>query len=132
MIDAQRAPSRRLDAALRYLVTYLDGPIGAKAIGVDPAFALESLAAALTPQVDALVRLLGDAFDQIPGVATGDVSRRQAAEMFVRLAYSHYLVPHTDPELFLATMRSFAGLPERSLTNDTSTQRSTRHGSRTA
>jgi hypothetical protein len=33
--------------------------------------------------------------------------------MFLRLAYSHYVVPHQDPEALLATMRAFAGLPGR-------------------
>jgi hypothetical protein len=37
--------------------------------------------------------------------------------MFLRLAYSHYLVPHPDPEVLLADVRSFAGLPRRSITS---------------
>ena len=41
----------------------------------------------------------------------GRLSREQAAELFLRLAYSHYLVPHPDPEVLLANLRSFAGLP---------------------
>ncbi len=44
---------------------------------------------------------------------SGALSRDQAAEMFLRLAYSHYLVPHPDTEDLLATMRGFAGLGPR-------------------
>lgn len=33
--------------------------------------------------------------------------------MFLRLAYSHYLVPHNDTDVLLATMRDFAGIPRR-------------------
>src|ERR1700757_850401 len=37
-VAAHRTPARRLDAALRYLITYLDESLGAEAIGVDPEF----------------------------------------------------------------------------------------------
>jgi AcrR family transcriptional regulator len=114
-VAAHRAPARKLDAALRYLITYLDESLGAEAIGVDPEFALQGLANELAPHVDALVRLLGDAFAQVPAVRTRALSREQAAEIFLRLAYSHYLVPHSDSEVLLAAMRSFAGLPRRSM-----------------
>jgi AcrR family transcriptional regulator len=110
VVDDGREPAERLDAALRYLVLYLDGSMGPDVIGVDPAFALRSLADSLAPAVDALVRLLGPAFDELPAVRVGELSPEQAAELFVRLAYSHYLVPHADPELLLATMRTLAGL----------------------
>ena len=36
--------------------------------------------------------------------------------MFLRLAYSHYLVPHAEPEALLADIRGFAGLSARSIT----------------
>jgi hypothetical protein len=38
------------------------------------------------------------------------ITRLQAAEMFLRVAYSHFLVPHADTEVLLANLRSFAGL----------------------
>lgn len=114
VIDAHRVPARRLDAALRYLVTYLDGLIGPDPIGAEPNFALRSLARSLPVQIDSLVRLLGDAFQQVPAVRGGALSREQAAELFLRIAYSHYLVPHPDPEVLLANLRSFAGMPRRS------------------
>jgi len=46
-------------------------------------------------------------------VRSGALSRQQAAEMFLRVAYSDYLVPHRDPEGLLATLRRFAGLSDR-------------------
>ena len=113
VVAAHRSPARRLDAALRYLVLYLDGSMGPDPIGVDPRFALQSLADSLGPHVDALVRLLGDAFDEVPAVRAGDVSAEQAAELLLRLAYSHYLVPSPDPERLLANMRSLAGVRAR-------------------
>ena len=110
VIDAHRSPAKRLDAVLLYLVTYLDGSIGSDPIGVDPRFALQSLARSLPVQVASLVRLLGDSFQQVPAVRSGAVSSEQAAELFLRVAYSHYLVPHPEPETLLANLRSLAGL----------------------
>ncbi len=116
-VGAHRTPARRLDAALRYLLTYLDESMGHDPIGVDPVFALRSLNDSLGAQVEALVRLLGDALDQVPAVRTRAMGRPQAAEMFLRVAYSHYLVPNPDTEALLASMRTFAGLPRRAFTS---------------
>lgn len=116
-IDAQRTPGRRLDAALRCLVTYLDGLMGPDPIGADPGFAVHSLASSLGRQTASFVRLLDNAFEAVPAVRLGHLSREQAAELFLRLAYSHYLVPHPDPEVLLANLRSFAGLSRRSITS---------------
>lgn len=116
VIAAPRTPGRRLDAALRFLVTYLDGLMGPDPIGVDPAFAIQSLAASLDPQVRSFVKLLGVSLETVPAVRRGQLSREQAAELFLRLAYSHYLVPHADAEALLADIRVFAGLSARSIT----------------
>jgi AcrR family transcriptional regulator len=113
-IDSHRTPARRLDAALWYLVTYLDDSMGPDPISVDPVFALRSLNDSLGTQVDSLVQLLGPALDTVPAVRSRAMGRSQAAEMFLRVAYSHYLVPHPDAGELLASMRTFAGLPRRS------------------
>ena len=115
-IDAHRTPARRLDAALRYLLSYLDESMGTDPIGVDPAFALRSLNESLAVQVESLVRSLGPALDEVPGVRTGAMSRAEAAELFLRVAYSHFLVPHADTGQLLGSMRALAGLHRQSLT----------------
>jgi AcrR family transcriptional regulator len=112
LADAHRDPARRLDAALRYLVNYLEETVGSDSIQVDPAFALQGLADSLPPHIESVARVLGDALDEVPSVRDGTLTREQAAEIFLRLAYSHYLVPHRDAEELLATMRAFAGLPK--------------------
>ena len=112
-IDAHRSPRRRLDAAIRYLVSYLDESMIPDPISVDPVFALESIARSLPPHVETLVRLLGDSLLEIPAVSQGILSKEQGAEMLLRLAYSHYLVPHSDPNELLAMVRKFAGISRR-------------------
>ena len=109
-IAAEASATARLDAALRQLVTYLDESMGDDPIGVDPAYALRSLADSLAPQSQMLEELLGDALAQVPAVRTGTLTSRQAADVFLRLAYSHYLMPHPDPEVVVAALRAIAGL----------------------
>jgi AcrR family transcriptional regulator len=113
VIDSHRAPKRRLDAALRYLMGYLDNSLMPDPISVDPAFVLDSLARSIGPHIKSLARQLGDALLEVPAVRAGTLSREQAAELFLRLAYSHFLVPNADADALLATMRDFAGIPNR-------------------
>ncbi len=113
VIAAHRSPRRKLDATLRYIMTYLDEALPADPIGIDPAFCLESLARSLPPHVDILARLLDDGLAEVPAVRAGTLSKHGAAELFLRLAYSHYLVPHADPEALLASLSELAGLPRR-------------------
>jgi AcrR family transcriptional regulator len=113
LAERHRDPGDRLDAALRYLVTYLDETLGADSIRVDADSALQGLNDSLRSHVTSLARMLGDALDEVPAVRSRQVTREQAAEVFLRLAYSQYLVPNSDAEDLLATMRAFAGLPAR-------------------
>jgi AcrR family transcriptional regulator len=113
LADQHRDPGRRLDAALRYLVTYLDETLGIDSVRVDADSALQGLNDSLPSHVTSLARVLGDALDEVPAVRSRQVTREQAAEVFLRLAYSQYLVPTARAEDLLATMRAFAGLPSR-------------------
>ena len=113
LADSHDDPGARFDAALRYLVAYLDETIGSDAISADPAFALQSLADSVGPHIESVARVLGDALDEIPTVRSGLLTREQGAEMLLRVAYSHYLVPSPDPEQLLETLRTFAGVETR-------------------
>jgi AcrR family transcriptional regulator len=115
VIEVQRSPRRRLEAALRYLVTYLDTGTGPNSISADPAFALKSLNESLQPYATSLARLLGDALLEVPAVQIGALSKEQAAELILRMAYSHFLLPHPDPEVFLAMMCDFAQISRRAV-----------------
>ena len=71
VIDAHRSPKRRLEAALRYLMNYLDESMMPDPIGVDPEYALKSIALSLDPHIEILARLLGDALLEVPAVRAG-------------------------------------------------------------
>lgn len=118
-VQAQSGRARKLDAAVRCLVTYLDGLMGPDPIGADPGFAIQSLNASLAPQTEAFVRILGDSLTAVPAVRLGHLTPEGAAELFLRLAYSHFLFPHPEPEVLLADLRSLAGLSPRAFTTAT-------------
>ncbi len=97
-----------------YLVTYLDETFGPESRLREPGFTVRSLAASLPKQRATWVRLVGDALARVPAVKAGELSVEQAAELFLRLAYSHYLIPSAEPEVLLQCMRNLAGLRTRS------------------
>lgn len=109
---SRRSSEARLDAAIGHLVEWL-APTS-RAIGADPAFALQSLADSLPARVASLTGLLGDALDCVPAVRAGAMSRAQAAEVLLRLAQSYYLVPPGRAADMLGLLRAFAGLDRRS------------------
>lgn len=111
VLAGSAAPRERLHAALRYIVRYLDDTAaGSRAIQTETSFAVQSLADTITSHVQLLVDLLGDALDCIPAVADGHVSPHEATEILLRVAYSHYLVPHPDPDELLRALCGIAGI----------------------
>ena len=110
VLEIRQTPAERLDAALGYLVTYLGETFGTESLLREPGFVLRSLAASLEKQRATWVRLVGDALARLPAVRAKELSVEQAAELFLRLAYSHYLIPSPEPEVLLQCMRNMAGL----------------------
>jgi AcrR family transcriptional regulator len=111
LINDEDSPARRLDAALRYLVTYIDhSASGRDGVIADPEFTLRALNEGFRPFVESMVHLLGDALLEVPAVRYGALTNVAAAELFVRLAFSHILVPAADGDRLFAEMRSLAGL----------------------
>lgn len=116
-VAAHRSPQARLEAFLHFLVSYGDGPTSMERIDAEPGFALQSLRASLAPHATSLAQLLGDALDVVPVVRDGVLTRVEACELFLRVAYSHYLVPHADPEQLLRMLHGLVGLrPKRKAT----------------
>jgi AcrR family transcriptional regulator len=109
-LRTELTPAGRLDAALGYLVSNLDETFGLEAILREPGFTLRTIAVSLPKQRATWVRLLGDALACVPAVKAGELTVEQAAELFLRLAYSHYLIPSAAPHVLLQSMRSLAGI----------------------
>lgn len=103
-------PDARLRAALGYIVGYLDHTVGPAAVHADIEFTLQTLADTIESHATLLADLLDDSLDRIPAVAGGAVTRSQAADLVLRVAYSHYLVPHPDPDELVGVLRALVGL----------------------
>lgn len=104
------AAADRLDTALRYLVGFLETSPGRHVVDLEPAFVLGRLRESLGPQARSLARLLGDSLGHAPAVRSGEATPEEVCDTLVRLAYSHYLVPHADSETLLRTLRGLVGV----------------------
>ena len=110
VIAAQRSAARQLDAALR-----LPGDLPRRPDGPGPdrrrPGVRHPVAGPLARPADGVVRPgPRRRVRVVPAVRQRRLTREQAAELFLRVAKSHYLIPHPEPEVLLANLRSFAGL----------------------
>lgn len=111
--DANPDPAKRLVEAVRYVITFLDRSIGRDAILRNAEFALQSLDDSHAPHVESMAAALGDALDEIPAVRDGTLAHLEATDVLLRLAYSHYVVPHPDPDALLHAVATFLGVDVR-------------------
>jgi hypothetical protein len=59
----------------------------------------------------ALLEQLGDAFDAVPAVASGEMSREQLADVIVRLFASSWIIPESDDRTLVQSINSFLLTP---------------------
>jgi AcrR family transcriptional regulator len=93
----------RIDAALRFIVHFQAVDPTTHLVAVEPGFILEQLDAA----VDLMRRRMRKLLEDIrgPGTQTDDI-----ADIIVRTAASHYLMPASDPKRLLRELRIVAGV----------------------
>ncbi len=114
VVAAAPTPDAQLDRATEYFVDFLHENRSRQLIEVEPLFVLDRLRTSLPIQTTTLTELLGDALARTPTVRRGDTTPHDLAEMIARIAMSHFLLPHPDPEALLRTLRSLVGTPRRS------------------
>lgn len=103
----------RLDRATQFLVDFLYENRARQLVTLEPSFVLERLRISLPIQVASLTELLGDALERTPTVLRGDTTPGDLVEIIVRIAMSHYLLPHPDPDALLRTLRALVGTSRR-------------------
>jgi AcrR family transcriptional regulator len=104
------AGAARLDALLQHLVAFQAEYPGRRMVEVEPAFVLDRLRRSLPVQRDAVERLAHDVLAAAPPVASGRTTTAALAEVLVRVAMSHFLLPHADPAALLAALRGIVGV----------------------
>lgn len=99
-------PSAQLDAGLRAMVGFLNANVGQHLVDIEPAFMIKRLRRSLGGRPVALEKALGPALEAVPAVRSGAATVEGLADLLVRVAVSHFLFPHPDSDVLLATLRA--------------------------
>ncbi|HEX4776598.1 MAG TPA: TetR/AcrR family transcriptional regulator [Acidimicrobiia bacterium] len=102
-------PTERVDAVLAEIVSFQAERATRAVVEAEPEFILERMRRALPVQRRTLERLLGDALERSPAVRAGDSTPGDVAELVLRVAMSHFLIPHRDPDALLGVLRGSLG-----------------------
>jgi len=106
-LDEVDDPSARIQALVAFAFGYIRTHPARSLFGTEPDFVLGYLLAHLPKLQVSLVEQLGDAFDTVPAVASGQLTREQLADVIVRLFTSSFIIPEPDD---LALVQSINGL----------------------
>ncbi len=112
-VASSPTPDELLDRATQFVVDFLYQNRARQLVTVEPLFVLERLRISLPIQAASLTELLGDALASTPTVLRGDTTPPELVEIIVRIAMSHYLLPHADPDALLRTLRALVGTSRR-------------------
>lgn len=89
-------PAERIEALVAFAFDYIRMHPARSLFESEPAFVLGYLLAHLPKLQAALLSQLGDAFDAVPAVVAGHLSREQLADVVVRLFASSFIIPEPD------------------------------------
>jgi AcrR family transcriptional regulator len=101
----------RVDAVLGAIVSFQDDQAMRGVVAAEPKFIIERMARALPVQRATLERLIGDELQQAPAVRAGQATPGDLAELILRVAMSHFLLPHRDPARLRRALEAGVGLP---------------------
>ena len=109
-------PTERIQAFVAFAFDYIRTHPARSLFESEPGFVLGYLLAHLPKLQAALLEQLGDAFDTVPAVASGSLSREQLADVIVRLFASSFIIPESDDR---ALVQSISGmlLPRRQVSD---------------
>jgi len=99
----------RLDRALRFMVEFQRDYPMRKLVMIEPEFILDQLEQSLAVMAASLAPLFDDA---APATASGTATAADLADLAVRTAMSHFLIPRDDAQL-VRELRHIAGLPDQ-------------------
>jgi AcrR family transcriptional regulator len=95
-LAAVEGPSARVQALVSFAFDYIRTHPSRALFESEPEFVLGYLLVHLPKLQEALLEQLGDAFDTVPAVASGGLSREQLADLIVRLFTSSFIIPESD------------------------------------
>jgi AcrR family transcriptional regulator len=89
-------PSVRIQTLVAFAFDYIRMHPARALFESEPDFVLGYLLTHLPKLQAALLEQLGEAFDAVPAVASGSLSRQQLADVIVRLFTSSFIIPESD------------------------------------
>ncbi|HVA06649.1 MAG TPA: helix-turn-helix domain-containing protein [Acidimicrobiales bacterium] len=95
-LAAVHGPTERIRTVVAFAFDYIRTHPARSLFESEPDFVLGYLLTHLAKLEEALLEQLGDAFDTLPVVAAGALSRAQLADVIVRLFTSSFIIPETD------------------------------------
>jgi AcrR family transcriptional regulator len=95
-LDVGDDPAARIEALVAFAFDYIRTHPARSLFETEPDFVLGYLLAHLPKLQVALLEQLGDAFDTVPAIASGNLSREQLADVIVRLFTSSFIIPEPD------------------------------------
>jgi AcrR family transcriptional regulator len=100
-----RAPEQRIGAFVGYAFDFIRSHPARPLFESEPGFVLSYLLDHLPALRGELIEHLGDALDMVPVVQSGDLDREQLADVIVRLFASSWIIPETDEESLVQSLR---------------------------
>jgi AcrR family transcriptional regulator len=104
-------PAERIRALVTFAFDYIRLHPARSLFASEPEFVLGYLFAHLPKLRAALLSQLGDAFDSVPAVASGDLSRGQLADVIVRLFVSSLIMPEPDDRALVQSINAMLLAP---------------------
>jgi len=99
-------PAQRIQALVAFAFDYIRLHPARALFASEPEFVLGYLFAHLPKLRGALLLQLGDAFDSVPAVASGKLSRGQLADVIVRLFVSSLIMPEPDDRALVQSINA--------------------------
>jgi len=96
VLMAARSPEERITAFMAYAFDFIRSHPCRPLFESESGFVMSYLLDHLPALRDELLRHLGDAFDTVPAVAAGTLSKDQLADVIARLFASSWIIPETD------------------------------------
>jgi AcrR family transcriptional regulator len=106
-----RTPAERIRTLVAFAFDYIRLHPARSLFASEPEFVLGYLFAHLPKLRDALLSQLGDAFDTVPAVASGNLSRGQLADVIVRLFVSSLIMPEPDDRALVQSINAMLLAP---------------------
>jgi AcrR family transcriptional regulator len=109
-LAAARSSEQRIGAFMAYAFEFIRSHPARELFESEPGFVLSYLLDHLPSLRAELMLRLGDAFDEVPVVARGDLSREDLADVIIRIFASSWIIAETDESMLVRSLNRILGI----------------------